>query len=70
MNQSILLVEDEQSLRAALGVRLRSEGYSVDTAEDGEEGFEKATSLPFGLIILDVMLPHRNGLDLCDVHDL
>jgi len=65
MNQSILLVEDEQSLRAALGVRLRSEGYSVDTAEDGEEGFEKATSLPFDLIILDVMLPHRNGLDLC-----
>ena len=38
MNESILLVEDEQALRTALEVRLRAEGYVVDTAEDGEEG--------------------------------
>jgi DNA-binding response OmpR family regulator len=65
MNENLLLVEDEQALRAALEVRLHAEGYVVDTAEDGEEGLEKATNLPFDLIILDVMLPYRNGLDVC-----
>ncbi|HUC30037.1 MAG TPA: response regulator transcription factor [Candidatus Acidoferrum sp.] len=65
MNENILVVEDEQALRNALGVRLRSEGYVVDTAEDGNVGLEKATNLPFDLIILDVMLPYQNGLDVC-----
>jgi two-component system alkaline phosphatase synthesis response regulator PhoP len=65
MNESILVVEDEQALRQALGVRLRSEGYVVDMAEDGQVGLEKATNLPFDLIILDVMLPHQNGLEVC-----
>jgi len=44
---------------------LRSEGYVVDFAADGEEGLNKATGLPFDLIILDVMLPHRSGFDVC-----
>jgi len=65
MNESILLVEDEQALRATLSDRLRSEGYVVDTAVDGQEGFDKAANLPFDLIILDVMLPRRSGLDVC-----
>jgi DNA-binding response OmpR family regulator len=65
MNESILLVEDEQALRTALEARLRGEGYVVDTAGDGEEGLQKATNLPFDLIILDVMLPYRNGFDVC-----
>ena len=65
MNENLLLVEDEQALRAALEVRLHAEGYVVDTAKDGEEGLEKATNLPFDLIILDVMLPYRSGLDVC-----
>jgi two-component system, OmpR family, alkaline phosphatase synthesis response regulator PhoP len=65
MNENILIVEDEQALRQALGVRLRSEGYVVDTAEDGHVGLEKATNLPFDLIILDVMLPYHSGLDVC-----
>lgn len=65
MNENILLVEDEEALRMTLGDRLGSEGYLVDFAADGEQGFEKATRLPFDLIILDVMLPHRNGFDLC-----
>jgi two-component system alkaline phosphatase synthesis response regulator PhoP len=62
---SILLVEDEYALRMTLGDRLRKEGYVVDCAADGEEGFAKATHLPFDLIILDVMLPRRDGLDVC-----
>jgi two-component system alkaline phosphatase synthesis response regulator PhoP len=65
MKASILLIEDEQSVQLALGLRLRSEGYVVDTANDGTEGFEKATASPFDLIILDVMLPDRNGFDIC-----
>ena len=65
MNENILIVEDEEALRMTLGDRLRSEGYVVDFAIDGEEGKEKATHLPFDLIILDIMLPRRSGLDIC-----
>jgi two-component system alkaline phosphatase synthesis response regulator PhoP len=65
MNESILIVEDEQELCLTLGDRLRSEGYVVDFAADGKDGLEKATQLPFHLIILDIMLPLRSGLDLC-----
>jgi len=65
MNESILLIEDEQALRSTLSVRLRGEGYVVDTASDGVEGLEKATTQPYDLIILDIMLPCRNGLDVC-----
>jgi DNA-binding response OmpR family regulator len=65
MNESILLIEDEQALRTTLSDRLRAERYIVDTASDGNEGFEKASNQPFDLVILDVMLPGRSGLDVC-----
>src|SRR6516164_5356898 len=65
MNESILLVEDEKALRTTLGDRLRTEGYVVETASDGVEAVDKATNLPFDLIILDLMLPRRSGLDVC-----
>lgn len=65
MNESILLVEDEEGLRMTLSDRLRSEGYAVDFAADGDEGLTKATTMPFDLIILDIMLPNRSGLDVC-----
>jgi two-component system, OmpR family, alkaline phosphatase synthesis response regulator PhoP len=65
MKENILLVEDEEALRMALSDRLLREGYVVDAVADGEAGFDKATSLPFDLILLDIMLPGRNGLDLC-----
>jgi two-component system alkaline phosphatase synthesis response regulator PhoP len=65
MNENILLVEDEQALQMTLGDRLQSEGYVVDFATDGDQGLDKATRLPFDLIILDLMLPRRNGFDIC-----
>jgi two-component system, OmpR family, alkaline phosphatase synthesis response regulator PhoP len=65
MNESILLVEDEAALRATLSDRLRGEGYVVETAVDGNEASEKAANLPFDLVILDLMLPVRSGLDVC-----
>ena len=66
MKESLLFVDDEKALISSLSVRLRGEGYLVDTAADAKEGFQKATSLPFDLIILDLMLPDRSGLDLCN----
>lgn len=65
MKESVLLIEDERPLQLTLSLRLRSEGYVVETASDGTEGLEKATTSPFDLIILDVMLPDRNGFDIC-----
>ena len=65
MNESILLVDDEAGLVVTLGDRLRNEGYSVEVARDGRQGLDRALNDPFDLIILDVMLPHRNGLDVC-----
>jgi two-component system alkaline phosphatase synthesis response regulator PhoP len=62
---SILLVEDEYALRMTLGDRLRKEGYLVECAADGDEGLDRATQLPFDLIILDIMLPRRDGLNVC-----
>ncbi len=65
MNENILLVEDEEALCLMLSDRLRAEGYVVDRARDGNEGLEKSTRLPFDLIVLDVMLPGKNGFDVC-----
>ena len=61
----VLLVEDEQGLVLTLTDRLRSEGFEVDVAMDGVTGFEKASSGSYDLIILDVMLPKKNGYDVC-----
>jgi two-component system alkaline phosphatase synthesis response regulator PhoP len=65
MNKRILLVEDEPGLVMTLTDRLRSEGYTVETALDGETGLARAINEPFDLIILDIMLPRRNGFDIC-----
>ena len=65
MNENILVVEDEQDLRMTLSDRLESEGFAVECAGDGLEGYKKATDGDFDLIILDVMLPRRNGFDVC-----
>lgn len=65
MNKRILLVEDEEGMIMTLTDRLASEGYSVQSAADGNAGFEKATSEPFDLILLDVMLPGKGGFDVC-----
>jgi two-component system, OmpR family, alkaline phosphatase synthesis response regulator PhoP len=61
----VLLVEDEQGLVLTLTDRLKSEGFEVDVATDGKAGFEKAVSGDNDLIILDVMLPKKNGYDVC-----
>ena len=63
--KKVLLVEDEEGLILTLTDRLRSEGFDVCVGRDGEEGFELARQNRFDLIILDLMLPKKNGFDVC-----
>jgi two-component system alkaline phosphatase synthesis response regulator PhoP len=65
MSKRILVVEGEEELGSTLGERLRREGYEVEFASDELAGLDKITTSSFDLIILDVMLPGRSGLDLC-----
>ena len=61
----ILLVEDESNLRRTLTDLLKSDGYLVESSGDGLEGQQLALKNPFDVIILDVMLPSRNGFEVC-----
>jgi two-component system OmpR family response regulator len=60
----LLVVEDEPDLLAGLVRALRKQGYSVDTAPDGEEGLYKARDTDYDAIVLDVMLPRLDGWEL------
>src|SRR5690349_5187507 len=61
----ILLIEDEPGLVLTLSDRLSKEGFAVESARDGESGFARAATEAFDLILLDVMLPRKNGFDVC-----
>jgi len=61
----ILLIEDEKSVAAFIKKGLEEELYSVDVATDGEEGLLSALSTPYDVIVLDVVLPLVNGLEVC-----
>jgi two-component system, OmpR family, alkaline phosphatase synthesis response regulator PhoP len=65
MSSRILLVEDEPGLVVTISDLLAAEGYEVEHAIDGEAGLAKAVSGGFDLVLLDVMLPRRNGFDIC-----
>ena len=64
---SILLVEDEENIREALKYILTQENYSVTIASDGSEGLSLAQELNPDLILLDVMLPEIDGMELCKI---
>jgi len=61
----VLLVEDDPKLAASIGRGLRHEGYAVDLAEDGDEAVARALVWDYDGILLDVMLPARDGLAVC-----
>src|SRR5207245_10133912 len=61
---SILVVDDEAEIREGLEMLLSSEGYDVASAETGDAGLAKLEEQPFDLLLLDVSLPDRNGLEL------
>jgi DNA-binding response OmpR family regulator len=65
MKEKILIVEDEEDLVKGLKINLMDEGYVVDYAVNGNEGLRKALEEKPDLILLDIMLPGMNGLEIC-----
>jgi len=65
MSSRVLLVEDEPGLVMTISDLLTGEGYEVDSAADGESGLAKAATKGYDVVILDVMLPKRNGFEVC-----
>jgi two-component system alkaline phosphatase synthesis response regulator PhoP len=65
MKRHILIVEDEQHLAEALAHNLQFEGYATTVAYDGEEGLRLAQTIQFDLVILDIMMPKLDGLEVC-----
>jgi len=65
MSARILLVEDEPGLVMTLSDLLIAEGYEVESAGDGATGLARALNEPYDLLVLDVMLPGKNGFEVC-----
>ena len=65
MDARILLVEDDSSIREVTAIGLRNAGFTVETASDGAAGLERFAAEPFDLVLLDVMLPRLDGLEVC-----
>jgi DNA-binding response OmpR family regulator len=65
LNARVLVVEDEAGIRLTLGDRLEAEGCSVDYREDGPSGEEAALTGDYDIVLLDLMLPGRDGLAVC-----
>ena len=61
----LLLVEDERATARMLAKGLREHAYAVDLAHDGEEAWRRLADAPYDVVVLDVMLPRRSGLDVC-----
>jgi DNA-binding response OmpR family regulator len=66
LGQRILLVEDDSSIVIGLRMNLEREGYEVELAEDGDTALELVRAGDFDLVLLDVMLPKRNGYEVLD----
>ena len=60
----ILIVEDEPNLNNVIAKRLKKEGYSVDSAFDGETALEYISGIEYNAIVIDLMIPKKNGLEV------
>jgi DNA-binding response OmpR family regulator len=65
MSERILLVDDERAIVDAVGYALRSEGYEVETSENGERALARAVEDGFDLVVLDLRLPGLSGIEVC-----
>jgi len=65
MQAKILIVEDDQDIVEFLDYNLRKDGYITQVAYDGEEGYNRAVSFNPHLILMDIMMPKMNGIELC-----
>src|SRR6188472_1748042 len=61
----ILLVDDEQSIQTLLAYPLRKEGYDVVSAHDGRDALDRFAEQRFDLVVLDVMMPKLDGIEVC-----
>jgi DNA-binding response OmpR family regulator len=65
MPRNVLVVEDDKDIARLLDLHLRDEGYSVTVASDGKTGMAQALSMPYDIVILDLILPGMDGLEVC-----
>src|SRR4051812_49227901 len=63
----VLIADDEPDIVEIIEYNLRSEGYEVYTAHDGEDALQKARKVRPGLIILDIMMPKKTGVEVCEI---
>lgn len=63
--KQILIIEDEMSIVKLLSYNLENDGFGVDAATNGEEGYRMALSNAYDMLILDLMLPGKDGVDIC-----
>jgi two-component system, OmpR family, response regulator MprA len=62
---NVLVVDDDYAIREALDRALRANGYDVELANDGSEALRAIDAVPFDAVVLDVLMPGRNGIDVC-----
>jgi len=65
MGKTVLIIEDDRNIADLLEIHITDLGYNLDRAEDGESGLEKALTNKYSLVILDIMLPRLDGLEVC-----
>ena len=65
--RKVLIADDEPDILEILKYNLLKEGYEVVTAKDGDEAMEKAKMFNPDLIILDIMMPKKNGVEVCEI---
>ncbi len=66
LRKKVLIVDDDPNLIKSLGFVFQREGYDFDTAADGEEALTKVKELEPGVILLDIMMPLKNGYEVCE----
>ena len=64
MEHTILVVEDDQGIREAIGIYMENQGYEVVLAENGADGLEKMKTHPIHLAIVDIMMPVMDGIQM------
>lgn len=66
LKQTILLIDDDPDIVQVISYNLEKEGYNVHSATDGEEGLKMASSIKTDLVLLDVMMPKMDGMEVCE----